>query len=75
MEDDHGLLRQVAEAVRAACVQAALDGYEQASFDGLCCEGAYEAALSAVRMLNVDAIVAQQLAQNTPSQGQSSGKR
>ena len=31
--------RRLAETIRAACVQAALDGYEDARTDGLCHEG------------------------------------
>ena len=34
---------QLAAAVRSACVQAALDGYERAQIAGLCQEGAWEA--------------------------------
>jgi len=32
----------IAEAVRAACIQAALDDYDNASIRGLCAEGAFE---------------------------------
>lgn len=34
----------IAEAVRAACAQAALDGYRRAGMDGLCAEGTWENA-------------------------------
>lgn len=44
------------EKIRAACIQAALDGYENAAISGLCAEGAFEAAISAIRMLDVDAV-------------------
>lgn len=50
----------VAEAVRAACVAAAIAAYEQAGSDGLCHEGAWENALEAIRSLAVAAIVMQQ---------------
>jgi hypothetical protein len=50
-------LRRVAEMVRAACVDAALAGYEQASMDGLCHEGAWEVAVDAIRALNLDALL------------------
>lgn len=33
----------LAAAVRAACVQAAIEGFEDARMAGLCCEGAIEA--------------------------------
>ncbi len=44
------------EKIRAACIQAALDGYENAAISGLCAEGAFEAAISAIRMLDIDAV-------------------
>jgi F0F1-type ATP synthase membrane subunit b/b' len=43
--------RELAEAVQAACVQAAVAGYEQAAMDGLCHEGAMEVAVDAIRRL------------------------
>ena len=49
--------RRLAEAVRAACVEAALRGYEDAMMSGLCREGAWEAAVSAMRMLDVEQAV------------------
>ncbi len=49
--------REIAEAVRAACVRAALEGYEQAGMDGLCHEGAWEAAVDAIRGLDLNAII------------------
>ena len=45
---------RIAEAVRAACVQAAQQGYERAAADGLCDEGALEVALEAIRSLDID---------------------
>lgn len=49
--------RQVAEAVRTACIEAALAGYEQAAMSGLCAEGAWEAAVGAMRMLDLEAVL------------------
>ena len=49
--------RRLAEAVRAACVEAAKSGYEDASISGLCGEGALEAALDAIRMLDLDKVL------------------
>ncbi len=46
--------RHVAEAIRAACVQAAQQGYERAAADGLCDEGALEVALDAIRSLDIE---------------------
>ncbi len=56
---DESLPREVAlaERVRAACIQAALDGYERASMSGLCQEGAWEAAISGIRMVDLPRLV------------------
>lgn len=48
---------QLAGAIRDACVQAALDGYEQAQIAGLCHEGAWECAVDAMRRVDLDAIL------------------
>lgn len=50
------LAQQLIEAVRRACVDAAIDGYERASISGLCHEGAWEAAVSAIRMAALDGL-------------------
>jgi hypothetical protein len=42
----------LAEAVRAACVEAAVLVYEDAGLRGLCHEGRWEYALSAIRRLD-----------------------
>ena len=47
----------VAEAVRAACVDAALAAYEDAGIRGLCEEGRWEAALAAIRRLDLSAVL------------------
>lgn len=44
---------QFASAIRDACVQAALDGYEQAQIAGLCQEGAWECAVDAIRRIDM----------------------
>jgi hypothetical protein len=62
-----GEIVRIAEAVRAACVAAALDGYERARMDGLCDEGALEVALDAVRSLDV-ARLARELGTQTAEQ-------
>ncbi|HEY1991325.1 MAG TPA: acetyltransferase [Gammaproteobacteria bacterium] len=51
--------RRLAEAVRAACLKAAKQGYEQAAASGLCHEGAVEASLGAVSMLDLKAVLAE----------------
>ena len=45
--------RQIAEAVRNACLQAALDAYEEAGFSGLCADGRWECAIEALRRLDL----------------------
>jgi len=50
-------VRRVAEAVRSACVDAARGGYEDAAVSGLCHEGAVEASLDAIRMLDIDRLL------------------
>jgi len=50
------LALRVAETVRRACVRAAQEGYADAAMSGLCAEGAAEAAVDAVRRLDVDAL-------------------
>lgn len=47
---------ELTEAVRTACVDAAIEGYERAAISGLCHEGAWEAAVSAIRTRALDAI-------------------
>ena len=49
--------RQLAEAVRAACIKAALDAYEEGGVLGLCAEGRWEYAISAMRQLDVQKIM------------------
>lgn len=48
---------EVANRVREECIRTALSGYENAAMSGLCAEGAFEAAISAMRMLDVNALV------------------
>lgn len=49
--------QRLAQAVREACIRAAQQGYEQAAISGLCEEGALEAAISAMRMVDLDAVM------------------
>lgn len=48
---------ELARAVRDACIRAAKEGYESASISGLCEDGALEAALSAIHMIDLEAVV------------------
>jgi hypothetical protein len=49
--------RRIAEATRRACIEAALEGYESAAISGLCHEGAWENAISAIRRLDLEDII------------------
>lgn len=50
-------LKLLAERIRAACADAALDGFEEARIGGLCHDGAIENAISAIRMVDVEALL------------------
>ena len=52
MQDDSPA---AAEAARQACIAAALAAYEEAGMLGLCAEGRWEAAISAMRTLDLRA--------------------
>jgi hypothetical protein len=45
------------ETVRAACLDAALLAYEDAGIRGLCPDGRWEAALAAIRHLDLSAVL------------------
>ena len=49
--------QRLAEAVRAACIKAALDAYEDGGILGLCAEGRWEYAISAMQQLDVAAVL------------------
>ncbi len=59
-------LDALVEQIRAACIQAALEGYETAAADGLCAEGAWEVAVDAMRHADLAALV-QERADQTSS--------
>ena len=52
-QDKDDAARALAEAVRAACVETAVLAYEDAGIRGLCDEGRWEYALSAIRRLDL----------------------
>jgi len=56
--DDRADRTQLAEAVRQACIAAALEAHEHAGIAGLCQEGRWEAAIEAVRSLDLRAVLA-----------------
>ncbi|HEX2076970.1 MAG TPA: hypothetical protein VHG08_04650 [Longimicrobium sp.] len=49
----------IADAVRRALIEAAESAYEDAGIRGLCEEGRWEAAISAMRALDVEEIARQ----------------
>ncbi|MCK9381469.1 MAG: hypothetical protein M0P95_10450 [Sulfuritalea sp.] len=63
---------ELAEAVRIACVQAALDGYERAQIAGLCHEGAWECAVDAIRMLDLRTVLQEPAEDQPPARGPAS---
>lgn len=48
---------QIAETVRNACLQAALNAFEDAGISGLCLEGRWEIALQAIRTLELEPLI------------------
>lgn len=64
---------RIAERVREACAQAFLDAYEEAGLVGLCADGRLEAAIGAVRTLDLAAVVAA-LDATTKGDGQGSSR-
>lgn len=52
-----GVGQPTGQAIRDACVRAAIDAYEEAGFSGLCAEGRFDMAIDAMRALNVDRIL------------------
>ena len=47
----------LAERIRAACLKALLEAHEDAGVQGLCAEGRWEAAVSALERLDVSELV------------------
>lgn len=46
-------LEDLAKRIREACLKALLEAYEDAGVQGLCAEGRWEAAVGALRTLDV----------------------
>ncbi len=49
--------KALAERIRAACLKALLEAHEDAGVQGLCAEGRWEAAVSALERLDVSELV------------------
>lgn len=58
-KQDHTKIKNVAEKVRAACIEAAREGFQDASMSGLCQEGAIEAAIGSMQSLDLEHIIEQ----------------
>jgi hypothetical protein len=50
---------KLAEAVRSACLEAALRAYEDAGISGLCHEGRWEYAVQAIKGVDLTALLKQ----------------
>lgn len=48
---------KIAETVRDACLQAAIQAYEEAGVAGLCHEGRWELAVQEMRSLNLHSLI------------------
>lgn len=48
---------QLAQKVKEACIEAAKEGFHDASISGLCSEGAIEAAVSAIQKLEIEELI------------------
>jgi len=48
---------KLAEEIRKACLEAAREGYRDASMSGLCSEGAMEAATGSIESLDLEKII------------------
>jgi hypothetical protein len=46
-----------AQTVRAACLDAAIQAYEDAGIRGLCADGRWEAALAAIRQVDLSDVL------------------
>ncbi len=47
----------LAERIQQACIEAAKEGFRDASMQGLCTDGAMEAAVSAIEMVDIEKII------------------
>jgi ribosomal protein L12E/L44/L45/RPP1/RPP2 len=50
---------KLAEAVRTACLEAALRAYEDAGISGLCEEGRWECAVQAIKGVDLTSLIKQ----------------
>ena len=50
-------IRKLAEEIRAAYLETAINSYEDASANGLCAQGAWECAVDAMRRLDISELL------------------
>jgi hypothetical protein len=61
---------ELAERARAECLRIALEAYEDAGLQGLCAEGRWEAAIDAIRALDLTGLI-----EGPPRSGRPSRRR
>jgi hypothetical protein len=64
-----------ADAIRRALIDAAEAAYEDAGIQGLCAEGRWEAAVSAMRAVDVEAVAMGAVQPSTSNESPSSSDR
>lgn len=57
MSDQYKRDRKLAEEVRKACLEAAREGFREASMSGLCADGAMEAATGSIESLDLEQLI------------------
>ncbi len=50
-------MTELAETVRAACLEAVREAWEDGGIQGLCCEGRWELAVAALQQLDVRSLL------------------
>jgi hypothetical protein len=66
-------LRAVAEKIRVAYLEMALNSYEDAAANGLCAQGALECAVDAMRRVDVASLIQEVLIQDSLFQSHAAG--
>lgn len=56
-KDQYAISINLAETIRQICMNAARDGFEEASLAGLCTEGAIDYAVDAIRKIDLNKII------------------
>ncbi|MCB1876258.1 MAG: acetyltransferase [Chromatiales bacterium] len=51
------IVNELAERIRQACIEVALEAYELGGISGLCAEGRWELAIGAIRDLDLNSVV------------------